>query len=136
MLARVDARVIDERAMPKPLDPNARVISKAINGPKAVYGIKKHPGLFLAVLGEGRASWRTRYVPTPGGNQRWFTVTSDARNADFDQVATKAAHLLHQLRLHGIDPHDAMQQAAREGKTYNECFAEWLESPRRRKEMR
>jgi integrase len=121
--------------MPK-LTPNARIIAKAINGPKSVYGIDRHHGLFLAVLGDGRASWRIRYVPTPGAQQRWFTIATDARNTDFNAVSLKASELLQQLRLHGIDPHDAKEREAREGKIYNECFAEWLANPRRKKEMR
>src|SRR5271169_1990417 len=88
------------------LSPNARSIQKALTGPPTVFFIEKHPGLYLAVLGEGRGSWRIRYRPWPGASQRWFTLTNDARNADFTEVSRKAAELLSRLKLEGADPHD------------------------------
>jgi hypothetical protein len=121
--------------MPK-LAWNIRTIAKTINGAKAVYSIDKHPGLYLEVLGEGRASWRLRYRPRRGAPQRWFTIATDARNADFVLVARRAAELMHQLKIDGIDPHDATRQQAREGMTYNQCYEEWIASPARPRALR
>jgi integrase len=115
---------------------NERVIRKALKGEPKIYIIDDHPGLYLSAQGEGRGSFFIRYRPQRGAQQRYFTITTDARNADLTKVADRAAELLLQLRVHGIDPHDVKEREARDGKTYNECFAEWLENPRRKKEMR
>jgi hypothetical protein len=71
----------------------------------AVYAIERHDRLYLDVRGEGRAAWRIRCRPKPNAHQRWFTLSEDARNASFDDVARKARDLLTNLRLHGVDPH-------------------------------
>ena len=96
------------------LDPRGRNITRAINGPAATYAIARHDRLYLHVLGGGRASWRIRYRPKPNANQRWFTLSDDARHADFEKIATKAHDLLTNLRLHGIDPLTEQEKNERE----------------------
>jgi hypothetical protein len=122
--------------MPK-IKPNVRIIQKAINGPKGVYGIDGHPGLFLAVFGkDARGSWRIRYQPAPGAQQRWFTLSTDARNASFDAIAHRAAEILSDVKLRGIDPHAAREDKKRAGLTYNDVYAEWLAYPGRKRALR
>ena len=69
---------------------NVRSIKKAIRGPPTVFKIENHDRLYLDVRGEGRASWRIRYRPSPNANQRWFTLVDDANHAEFADVALKA----------------------------------------------
>lgn len=109
------------------LDPRGRNITRAINGPAATYAIERHDRLYLDVLGGGRASWRIRYRPKPNANQRWFTLSDDARNADFEKIATKAHDLLTNLRLHGIDPLTEQEKKATPQPTLTEAFKLWLD---------
>jgi hypothetical protein len=104
------------------LDPRGRNITRAINGPAATYAIERRDRLYLDVLGGGRASWRIRYRPKPNANQRWFTPSDDARNADFGKIATKAHDLLNNLRLHGIDPLAEQEKKGAPQPTLTECF--------------
>lgn len=115
------------------LAPNGRLILQAINGPAAVYKIDKHDRLYLDVRGEGRASWRIRYRPQPNANQRWYTLTDDARGADFAKIALKAEELLSGLKLHGIDPHTLKEQKQIEGQTLEACFRLWLDHTGKRR---
>ena len=106
------------------LTPNHLVLRKAINGPRAVYGIAKYPKLFLATDGKGGGSWRIRYRPRPGQQQCWHTITNDARNVEFEAIARKATELLSNLALHGIDP---KSQRPRQETTFGDSFGLWLE---------
>lgn len=106
------------------LAPNHLVIRKALNGPRAVYGIAKHPRLFLAADGKGSGSWRIRYRPGRGLQQRWHTISNDARNSDFEAVARKAKELLARLALDGVDPKAPHRQVS---PTFDEAFGSWLE---------
>jgi hypothetical protein len=36
----------------------------------------------------------------------------------------------------GIDPQQMRERQNRDGKTYNECYAEWLSNPRRPRTLR
>jgi integrase len=118
------------------LAPNVRIFLKALAGPPAVYAIQRHPGLYLAVLGNGRGSWRIRYRPYRGGTQRWHTLSRDARNSDFNAVAKKAAELLTNLQLNGIDP-KAAQERAEHAHTFDVVFGQWLDhtGPGRRRAL-
>ena len=116
------------------LDPRGRNITRAINGPPAVYAIERHDRLYLDVRGDGRAAWRIRYRPTAKANQRWFTLSEDARNADFEKIATKAHDLLTNLRLHGIDPHAEKQKTSAPERTLSECFKLWLDHTGKRRQ--
>ncbi len=115
------------------LDPRGRNITRAINGPAATYAIERHDRLYLDVLGGGRASWRIRYRPKPNANQRWFTLSDDARNADFEKIATKAHDLLTNLRLHGIDPLTEQEKKATPQPTLTEAFKLWLDHTGKRR---
>lgn len=116
------------------LDPRGRAIERAIKGTPAIYSIERHDRLYLDVRGEGRAAWRIRYRPTPNANQRWFTLSEDARNADFEAIAEKAHDLLTNLRLHGIDPHVKQEKAAAPQRTLADCFRLWLDHTGKRRE--
>lgn len=116
------------------LDPRGRNITRAINGPTAIYSVENHDRLYLDVRGEGRAAWRIRYRPKPNANQRWFTLAEDARNADFDKIARRARDLLTNLRLHGIDPHAEQEKADAPQRTVGECFKLWLDHTGKRRE--
>ena len=115
------------------LDPRGRNITRAINGPVATYAIDRHDRLYLDVLGGGRASWRIRYRPKPNANQRWFTLSDDARNADFEKIATKAHDLLTDLRLHGIDPLTEQEKKDAPQPTLTEVFKLWLDHTGKRR---
>lgn len=115
------------------LDPRGRNITRAINGPAATYAIERHDRLYLDVLGGGRASWRIRYRPKPNANQRWFTISEDARNADFEKIATKAHDLLTNLRLHGIDPLAEQEKKDTQQPTLTEAFKLWLDHTGKRR---
>src|SRR5215510_14505809 len=94
------------------LPANGRAITRAINGSRRIYAIKRHDRLYLDVRGEGRAAWRIRYRPKPNVNQRWFTLSEDAAHADFEEISRKAAELLTALRLHGTDPQAERKKGA------------------------
>lgn len=113
---------------------NGRAITRAINGPAATYAIERHDRLYLDVRGDGRAAWRIRYRPKPNANQRWFTLSDDARNANFEEIARKAGELLTALRLHGTDPHVAQEKAAAPRQTLADCFKVWLNHTGKRRE--
>lgn len=113
---------------------NGRAITRAINGPAATYAIERHDRLYLDVRGDGRAAWRIRYRPKPNANQRWFTLSDDARNADFEDIARKAGQLLMALRLHGTDPHVEQDKAAAPRQTLADCFKLWLDHTGKRRE--
>ncbi len=106
------------------LAPNHLVLRKALNGPRAVYSIAKHPRLFLAADGKGGGSWRIRYRPGRGLQQRWHTITNDARNVEFEAVAAKAKELLARLALDGVDPKAPRKRA---GTTFDDVWQLWLE---------
>ena len=106
---------------------NGRAIGRAINGPPAMYAIKRHDRLYLDVRGEGRAAWRIRYRPKPNANQRWFTLAGAATHADFEEVERKAGELLTALRLYGTDPHAQKAKAASARPTLANCFQLWLD---------
>ena len=106
------------------LPPNQLAIRKAINGARAVYSIAKHPKLYLACTGTGGASWRIKYRPRPGMSQRWFTLSDDARNAEFEAIIRKATELLTNLALSGTDPHSERPRAA---STFAQTYDLWLE---------
>ena len=74
------------------IKPNARVIASAVAGPRMAYTIEGHPGLGLAVRGDGTGSWTLRY--RVGGKQREHTLTNDAKNAVVS-VCFSAAHKKH-----------------------------------------
>lgn len=103
---------------------NTLMIRRALAGPRAVYGIAKHPKLFLAADGKGGGSWRIRYRPHAGAQQRWYTITNDARHSDFAAIAKKAVELLSNLSLHGVDPHATRKPR---GGSFGETFELWLE---------
>ncbi|WP_334150382.1 tyrosine-type recombinase/integrase [Hyphomicrobium sp.] len=115
------------------LDPRGRAIARAINGRPATYAIKRHDRLYLDVRGEGRAAWRIRYRPKPNANQRWFTLSEDARNADFKKIARKASELLTALQLDGIDPHAEGEKAAKPQRTVADCYKLWLDHTGKRR---
>ena len=104
--------------------PNSMMIRRALNGAKATYRIDKHPRLFLATNGRGGGSWRIRYRPYGGAQQCWLTISSDARNTEFEAVVKKAKELLTGLELEGIDPRS---DRPREGDTFDGVFRQWLE---------
>jgi len=104
--------------------PNSMMIRRAMNGPKATYRVSRFPRLFLATNGKGGGSWRIRYRPHAGAQQCWLTISNDARNIEFDEVARKAKELLARLELEGIDPRS---ERPRVGTTFDALFADWLE---------
>ena len=110
--------------MPK-LNPNEVQISAAMNGPRAVYSITKHPGLHLAATGTGSASWRIKYRPRGAKHQRWHTLTNDARAVKFRDIAEKARTLLATLRIDGVDPKAEADKPA--GLTFDGLFNLWIE---------
>jgi len=112
---------------------NGRAIARAIKGPRATYAIERHDRLYLDVRGEGRAAWRIRYRPKPNANQRWFTLSEDARHADFEDIAHKASELLTALRLHRTDPHVEQEKAAAPQRTLADCFKLWLDHTGKRR---
>ena len=95
--------------MPK-LQRNIRVISSAIAGTKMVYQIDGVPGLNLAALGGGKASWRLRYRPARGAEKRWHTI-GDARTLTLGDAMDKARELMSALQIDGIDPKAAQEEA-------------------------
>ena len=111
--------------MPK-LVANVRLITKAINGDRAVYAIERHDRLYLDVHGNGHAAWRLRYRPQPRASQRWYTIAKDARAVTFDDIAVKAKELLSALDLHGADPHNQRPAASADERTVKDCFLAWL----------
>lgn len=113
--------------------PNGRIILQAINGPVGVYRIEKHDRLYLAVRGGGRASWRIRYRPQANANQRWYTLTDDARGIDFAKIVLKAEELLSDLKLRGIDPHATKARQAVDGRSLEAIFRQWLDHTGKRR---
>lgn len=105
--------------------PNMLMIRRALNGERAVYSIAKHPKLYLAADGKGGGSWRIKYRPAAGATQRWVTLSNDARNASFDDIARKASELLTGLSLNGIDPRATRKSASRA--SFDATFRDWLE---------
>lgn len=106
------------------ISPNVMLIRRALNGPRAVYSITKHPRLYLAADGSGGGSWRIKYRPSTGGSQRWHTLTNDARNADFDDVVRRASELVSNLQLNGVDPKAHRKKHVL---TFGVAFRLWLE---------
>lgn len=104
--------------------PNILKIRRALNGPRAVYSIEKHPRLYLATDGKGGGSWRIKYRPHVGATQRWLTISNDARNVDFERIAFKAKALLSDLELEGVDPRSARPKA---GASFDTVFGRWLD---------
>lgn len=115
------------------LDPRGRAIARAINGPRATYAIERHDRLYLDVRGGGRAAWRIRYRPKPNANQRWFTLSEDARNTDFNKIAQRASELLTALQLHGIDPQVEQKKASAPQRGLTDCFKLWLDHTGKRR---
>ena len=103
---------------------NQLVIRKALNGPRAVYTIAKHPKLYLATDGKGGGSWRIKYRPASGVTQRWVTISNDARHVEFEAVVKKATELLTGLSLNGVDPKGGGTGRSR---TFGAVFEQWLE---------
>lgn len=124
--------------MPKrvrpPLARNIKVIAAAMRGAPTVYTIDGIRGLHLAVHGGGRATWRLRYQPAPGQNQRWLTL-GDARTLDLPPVFERAQRMMAELRLDGIDPR-AGRKPAKATPTVDKLFADWLDHPGRRRALR
>ena len=106
------------------LTANQLVLRKALNGPRAVYSIAKHPKLYLAADGKGGGSWRIKYRPSQGATQRWVTISNDARHVEFDAVVRKATELLTGLSLNGVDPKGGAPSAS---PTFGTAFGQWLE---------
>ena len=109
--------------MPK-LQKNARAIASAAAGPKLVYQIDGAPGLNLAALGNGKASWRLRYRPARGVEKRWHTI-GDASTITLGDAIGKARVLMSALQLEGIDPRAELD--APKGMTFDDLFQQWLE---------
>lgn len=106
------------------LTANQLVLRKALNGPRAVYSIAKHPKLYLAADGKGGGSWRIKYRPTAGATQRWVTISNNARHVEFDAVVRKATELLTDLSLNGVDPKGGAPSSS---PTFGAAFEQWLE---------
>lgn len=106
------------------ISPNVLTIRKALKGTRKVYSIARHPKLHLAADGKGGGSWRIKYRLHPNANQRWLTISNDARNVAFDEVVRKAGALLSDLALKGIDPRTARPKP---GDTFGETFELWLD---------
>ena len=109
--------------MPK-LQRNVRVIASAVAGPKMVYQIDGTPGLNLAALGNGKASWRLRYRPRRGAEKRWHTI-GDAQTVTLGEAMDKARELMSALQLEGVDPKGAIEQPAK--LTFDQLFTDWME---------
>jgi integrase len=109
--------------MPK-LQRNVRVIASAIAGPKMVYQIDGAPGLNLAALGGGKASWRLRYRPSRGAEKRWHTI-GDARMLALGDAIDKARGLISALQIDGIDPKADLERPAE--LTFGLLFLDWME---------
>jgi integrase len=107
------------------LQPNTRIILSAINGAGGLYQIDKNPGLHLHVLPSGKASWRLRYRPSKGAQQRWFTL-GDARSIELGTAVAKARKLMSGVQVDGTDPHDTSLQAPT-ADTFETLFNDWLE---------
>lgn len=109
-------------------------IRQALNGPRGQHTVEKHPGLYLFVRGDGNGSFRIRYRPQPGAQQRWFTLTNDAKGASLATVYKQAGNLLNGVKVNGVDPQaareEASQERARNTYTLNSLFEDWLEQPR------
>lgn len=115
--------------------PNAVAVKARLRGEPAVYQIKGTPGLHLAVLGDGRGSWRLRYRPRRGALQRWHTI-GDARTIELGDAITKARELLAGLQLEGIDPKAAADKEAAAKLTFADVYREWLDNPGRKRKLR
>ena len=118
------------------LSPNILKIRKALVGTGAgtgkskagtrkVYSIQKHPKLYLATDGKGGGAWRIKYKPPGAKSQKWHTLSNDARNIDFDQVARKAGELLQNLSFHGVDPKAHRVTFIL---TFDVAFHQWLDA--------
>jgi integrase len=109
--------------MPK-IKRNVPQIDSAIKGPKMVFQVDATPGLNLAVLGGGKASWRLRYRPSRGAGKRWHTI-GDARTITLAQATLKSRELMAALQLEGVDPKAKNDRP--DGLTLDALFAEWME---------
>lgn len=114
---------------------NVLTIKARLKGERAVYQIKGVPGLHLAVLGDGRGSWRLRYRPRRGAGQRWHTI-GDAQTIELGDAITKARELLAGLQLQGVDPHAAADKEAAAKLTFADVYKEWLDNPGRKRTLR
>ena len=120
--------------MPK-IAANALTVKSHLKGQPAVYQINGVPGLHLAVLGGGRGSYRLRYRPRRGAQQRWHTF-ADAQTVELGEAITKARELLAGLQLEGLDPRSDADREAAAKLTFKDVFKEWLIHPGRKRALR
>jgi integrase len=92
------------------IKPNALTV-KAKLKERGNYTIEKHPGLWLASRGDGNGSWRVRYRPPGEKQQRWHTLSNDARNADFDDIVRVKDQWLGRVRHDHVDPKSELEAA-------------------------
>ena len=114
---------------------NVLTVKSRLKGAPAVYQIAGVPGLQLAVLGEGRGSWRIRYRPRRGAAQRWHTI-GDAQTIELGDAIKKARDLLAELQLEGLDPRGAADREAAAKLTFAGAYKEWLDNPARKRTLR
>ena len=111
--------------MPK-IASNVLAVKSRLRGDPGVFQIIGIEGLHLAVLGDGRGSWRIRYRPRRGAAQRWYTL-GDARTVELGDAIRKARELLTQVQLEGLDPHTENDRLATAQLTFTDVYREWLE---------
>lgn len=120
--------------MPK-IAANVLTIKSRLKGERAVYQIAGVPGLHLAVLGEGRGSWRIRFRPRRGAEKRWHTI-GDAQTIELGDAIKKARDLLAALQLEGLDPRGQADRDAAAQFTFADVYKEWLNHPGRKRTLR
>jgi len=104
---------------------NTLAVKARLKGEPGIFQIKGVPGLHLAVLNNGRGSWRIRYRPHRGAPQRWFTF-GDARTVDLGEAIKKARELLSKVQVEGKDPHVERRAAIGDGKTMPDLLPAYL----------
>lgn len=108
----------------------------ALKGPPTLYKIEGVPALHLAVLGQGKASWRLRYVRYKGEPRRWHTI-GKADAVDLMEAMNKARDLMATLQLEGKDPREVHRPPPPPpANTITAIYARWLANPGRKQALR
>lgn len=120
------------------LTPNVLKLKAAIKGPRAIYTIGGHTGLYLHVRGNGAASWVVRY--RVGGAMKERVLSSDAARASFEQITTAKDEIRLAAKSRATDLW-AERQAEAETKaaaerarklTLDKVIDEWIAKPRKK----
>jgi integrase len=115
---------------------NAKVIESALKGEPALYKIEGVPALHLSVLGNGRASWRLRYILRKGHKRKWHTI-GKANDIELSEAMKTARDLMAKLQLEGKDPRESQRPALPPvSKTISAIYDHWLANPGRKRALR